>query len=67
METVLISLLTLVTGAVVSGVLTYVGTKRKLELDYDADLRKKRMLGGTGRPSLTAIETDRRSAVNVLQ
>jgi hypothetical protein len=43
MATVLISLLTLVGGAVVSGVLTYVGTRRKLVLDYDADLRKRRI------------------------
>jgi hypothetical protein len=43
MATVLVSLLTLVGGAVVSGVLTYVGTRRKLVLDYDADLRERRI------------------------
>jgi hypothetical protein len=44
MSTVLVSLLTLVGGAVVSGVLTYVGTKRKMVLDYDADLRERRII-----------------------
>jgi hypothetical protein len=43
-DTVLISLLTLVTGALVSGVLTYLGTRSKLVLDYDADLREKRII-----------------------
>jgi hypothetical protein len=43
MATVLVSFLTLVGGAVVSGVLTYVGTRRKLVLDYDADLRQRRI------------------------
>ncbi len=43
MATVLVSLLTLVGGAAVSGVLTYVGTRRKLVLDYDADLRERRI------------------------
>jgi hypothetical protein len=35
---------------------------QRLELSF-----AHRMLGGTRRPSLTAIETDRRSAVTVLQ
>jgi len=43
MATVLVSLFTLVGGAVISGVLTYVGTRRKLALDYDADLRERRI------------------------
>jgi hypothetical protein len=43
MTTVWVSLLTLIGGAVVSGALTYVGTKRKLSLDYDADLRERRI------------------------
>jgi hypothetical protein len=42
--TVLVSLLTLVFGAVVSGVLTYLGARRKLALDYDADLRTRRIV-----------------------
>jgi hypothetical protein len=42
-DTVLIPLLTLVTGALVSGVVTYFGTRNKLVLDYDADLREKRI------------------------
>lgn len=43
MTTVLLSLLTLVAGALVSGVLTYLGTRSKLVLDYDADLRERRI------------------------
>jgi hypothetical protein len=43
MTTIWVSLLTLIGGAVASGVLTYVGTRRKLSLDYDADLRKRRI------------------------
>lgn len=43
MTTVWVSLLTLIGGAVASGILTYVGTRRKLSLDYDADLRKRRI------------------------
>lgn len=43
MTTVLVSVLTLIGGAVASGVLTYVGTRRKLALDYDADLRNRRI------------------------
>jgi hypothetical protein len=43
MTTVLISVLTLIGGAVVSGALTYLGTRRKLALDYDADLRERRI------------------------
>lgn len=43
MTTVWVSLLTLIGGAVASGVLTYVGTRRKLSLDYDADLRERRI------------------------
>lgn len=43
MATVLLSLLTLVVGALVSGVVTYLGTRSKLVLDYDADLRKRRI------------------------
>jgi len=43
MTTVWISVLTLIGGAVASGALTYVGTRRKLALDYDADLRKRRI------------------------
>jgi hypothetical protein len=43
MTTLLVSLLTLTVGAFVSGVVTYVGTRRKLALDYDADLRKRRI------------------------
>jgi hypothetical protein len=41
--TLLVSLLTLTVGAIVSGIVTYVGTRRKLALDYDADLRKRRI------------------------
>jgi hypothetical protein len=41
--TLLVSLLTLTLGAFVSGIVTYVGTRRKLALDYDADLRKRRI------------------------
>jgi hypothetical protein len=41
--TVLISLLTLIGGALVSGVLTYLGSRSKLAMDYDADLRKRRI------------------------
>jgi hypothetical protein len=41
--TVLLSLLTLVAGALISGVATYFGTRSKLRLDYDADLRKRRI------------------------
>jgi hypothetical protein len=47
MNTLLISLLTLVAGAVISGVLTYVGTRSKVALDYDADLREKRIAAYT--------------------
>jgi hypothetical protein len=43
MTTVLVSVLTLIGGAVVSGVLTYIGTRRKMALDYDADLRERRI------------------------
>ena len=44
MATVLLSVLTLVVGALVSGVLTYLGTRSKLALDYDADLRERRIV-----------------------
>lgn len=43
MTTVLISLLTLIGGALVSGVLTYLGSRSKLAMDYDADLRNRRI------------------------
>jgi hypothetical protein len=43
MATVLLSLLTLVAGALISGVATYFGTRSKLRLDYDADLRTRRI------------------------
>jgi hypothetical protein len=43
MTAVLVSTLTLVLGALVSGVLTYLGTRSKLVLDYDADLRSRRV------------------------
>lgn len=43
METLWVSLVTLVAGALVSGVATFLGTRSKLVLDYDADLRKRRI------------------------
>lgn len=43
MATALISVLTLLIGAAVSGLVTYFETKRKLVFDYDADLRKRRI------------------------
>lgn len=43
MTTWLIPLLTLTAGALVSGIVTYVSTRSKLTLDYDADLRQKRI------------------------
>jgi hypothetical protein len=43
MTTFLVSLLTLVVGAAVSGLVTYLETKRKLVYDYDADLRLRRI------------------------
>ncbi|MEV5962018.1 hypothetical protein AB0L70_09660 [Kribbella sp. NPDC051952] len=43
MTAVLLSTLTLVVGAVVSGVLTYLGTRSKMVVDYDADLRSRRV------------------------
>ncbi len=44
MSTVWITILTLATGALLSGVATYIGTRHKLALDYDADLRQKRIV-----------------------
>jgi hypothetical protein len=43
MTTALISVLTLLVGAAVSGLVTYLETRRKLAYDYDADLRKRRI------------------------
>jgi len=43
-ETVVVALLTLIAGAAVSGVVTYLETRRKLSFDYDADLRERRIL-----------------------
>lgn len=43
MGTWLIPLLTLTAGALLSSVVTYAGTRSKLALDYDADLRQKRI------------------------
>jgi hypothetical protein len=43
MNTLSVSLVTLVAGALVSGVATYLGTRSKLVLDYDADLRQRRI------------------------
>jgi len=39
----LIPLVTLVVGALLSGVATYIGTRSKLRFDYDADLRQRRI------------------------
>ena len=43
MNTLWVSLITLVAGGLVSGVATYLGTRHRLVLDYDADLRKRRI------------------------
>ena len=43
MSTVAVSLLTLVAGAVVSGVGTYLVARRTLAYEYDSDLRKRRI------------------------
>jgi len=42
-DTLWVSLVTLVAGALVSGVATFMGTRNKLVLDYDADLRNRRI------------------------
>jgi hypothetical protein len=43
MGTLWVSLITLIAGGAVSGVATYVATRHKLVLDYDADLRRRRI------------------------
>ena len=43
MGTLWVSLITLVAGGLVSGIATYLATRHKLVLDYDADLRRRRI------------------------
>ncbi len=43
MDTLWVSLVTLIVGGLFSGVATYLATRHKLVLDYDADLRKRRI------------------------